>query len=143
MSITGATTVIALTIPGLFATPQPIQGFAADNVFDTDPIESGEVLMGVDGILSGGFVYVPVMQNYELQADSLSISFFDTWWNSQQQIQDLYYANGTAKMPAIGKKWNMTRGVLTQYTPTPPVKKLLMPQRFRITWQSVRPAASS
>lgn len=141
MSITGATVNLMFSIPNLFPTPQQIQGFAADNVFNTEPIESGEFLMGVDGVLSGGFVYVPVMQNYELQADSPSISFFDTWWATMQQVQDLFFASGTAKMPAIGKKWTMTKGGLSLYSPTPEAKKLLQPQRFRITWQSVIPAA--
>ena len=38
-----------------------------------------------------------------------------------------------------GKTYTMTKGFLTNYKPIPDIKKLLQPQRFRITWQSVSP----
>lgn len=139
-SLTSANAVVMLWIPGIFPAPVPIQGFAADDVFDTDTIESAETLMGVDGILSAGFVFVPVNQNYALQADSPSISFFDLWWTTQQQTRDIYRANGLISLRALGKKWTMSRGVLTNYKPLPDAKKLLQPQKFRITWESSFPA---
>lgn len=139
-SITGATAVVMFTIPGLFPVPIQLQGFAADDVFNTDALESAEVLMGVDGRLSGGFVFVPVKQNYMLQADSPSIEFFDTWWGSNQAIRDLYTANGLVSQPALGKKFTMTRGFLTGYKPMGDTKKLIQPQPFAITWESILPA---
>lgn len=139
-SITGANAVVMLSIPGLFPVPVELKGFAADDIFDTDAIESAETLMGVDGVLSAGFVFVPVMQTYALQADSPSTFFFDTWWASQQQVQDVYFANGVVLLTAVGKKWTLTKGALTSYKPIPDTKKLLQPQRHRITWQSVFPA---
>lgn len=139
-SITGATSTILIVIPPIFPTPVQLQGFAADDVFDTDPVESAETLMGVDGILSAGFVHVPVMQNYALQADSPSVFIFDTWWEAQKQAEDIFYANATVLLKALGKKWAMTKGVLSQYKPLPDGKKLLQPQRFRITWEDASPA---
>lgn len=139
-SLTASNSVIMLSITGLFPIPQQLQGFAADDVFDTDVLESAEVLMGVDRRLSGGFVAVPVKQNYSLQADSLSIFVFDTWWSAQQQAGDVFTANGLVVLPAVGKKWTMSRGFLTGYKPTPDVKKLLQPQKFSITWESMLPA---
>ena len=53
-TITGASAVIMLSVPGLFSTPQQLQGFATDDIFDTAAIASAETLMGVDGNLSGG-----------------------------------------------------------------------------------------
>jgi len=139
-SITGANAVIMITVTGLFPIPQQLQGFAADDVFDTDPLESAEVLMGVDRKLSGGFVAVPVRQNYHLQADSVSIDIFDQWWAVQQQFGEVFTANGIVLMPAVSKKWTMTKGFLTAYKPIPSTKKLLQPQTFAITWESIQPA---
>lgn len=139
-SITGATAVIMLSIPRLFPAPFPLQGFGADDIFDTDAIESVETLMGVDGKLSGGFVFVPVRQNYTLQADSDSIVFFDEWWATQKQIQDVLPANGVVLIPSVGKKWTLTRGFLKSYKPIPDIKKLAQPQRFAIEWQELFPA---
>jgi hypothetical protein len=141
-SITGATAIVTIMIPGLFSSPQQLQGFAVDDVFTTNELESAEVMMGVDGVLSAGFVYVPVEQNFRLQADSPSTFIFDTWWATQQQIQDLFYAQGVTILKPIGKKWAMTKGVLRRYKPTPDAKRLLQPQQFGITWQSILPAAA-
>lgn len=139
-SITGATAIVMLTIPGLFDVPFQLQGFAADDVYDTDELASSETLMGVDGKLSGGFVYVPVNQRYALQADSPSIIFFDTWWTTQQQIRDVITVNGLVSIPSVGRKYSMQNGFLTGYKPIPDAKKLLQPQRFAITWERVFPS---
>jgi len=139
-SITGATAVVMLTLPGVFPAPFQLQGFAADDVYDTDDLVSAETLMGVDGKLSGGFVYVPVVQRYHLQADSPSIIFFDSWWAAQQQVIEVFNANGLVSIPSLGKKFTMTKGFLTGYKPLPDAKKLMQPQNFAITWQSVFPA---
>lgn len=141
-SITGATAIVSIMIPGLFPAPQILAGYAADDVFTTNELESAEVMMGVDGVLSAGFVYVPVEQNFRLQADSPSTFLFDTWWATQQQIQDLFYAQGVTILKPIGKKWAMTKGVLRRYKPTPDVKRLMQPQPFGITWQTILPAAA-
>jgi hypothetical protein len=141
-SITSANAVIQLTIFPLFAIPQQLQGFAADDIFDVEPLESAETVMGVDGILSAGFVFVPVLQNFALQADSPSEFIFDTWWTAQQVAKDIYFADATVLLPGLSKKWAMTRGVLTNYKPLPDAKKTLQPQRFRVTWQSALPAVA-
>lgn len=138
-SITGANAVIMLSIPGLFPIPQQLQGFAVDDVFDTDQIVSAETMMGVDGKLSAGFVFVPVTQNYSLQADSESIFLFDTWWSVQQQSRDIFRATGIITLDAVFKKWTLIRGVLSGYKPIPDVKKLLQPQKFAIIWETMIP----
>jgi hypothetical protein len=139
-TITGANAIVMLTIPGVFPQPQQLQGFAADDVFDTDAIESAETVMGVDGRLSAGFVYVPVNQTYALQADSESTFVFDNWWAANQVAQDVFRANGVVLLKAVGKKWTLTNGALTSYKPIPDTKKLLQPQRYRITWERIFPA---
>ena len=59
-SITSANAIFLLSISGLYSVPQQLQGFAADDIFDVSGVSPGEVMMGVDGKLSGGFVYNPV-----------------------------------------------------------------------------------
>ena len=79
MSITAANAIIMMSVPLLFPVPQQIQGFAPDDVIDVEPQEVSETSMGVDGIFTAGFVFVPVKWNINLQADSTSVSFFDAW----------------------------------------------------------------
>lgn len=139
-TITSANTILTLTQAILFPTPVQIQQFAADDVTDTDQVRNVEALMGVDGTLSFGFVFAPIMQNITLQANSPSISFFDTLYAQTLATEDVYVLTGSLLFPATGKSYNMTNGAMTDYKPTPDAKRTLQPQRFRLTWNSVVPS---
>lgn len=139
MSITAANAVITFSQPILFPSPQRIQGFAADDVYDLDAIKSVEASMGVDGVLSFGFVYAEVMQNITLQADSLSNTFFDIVWTQMQAAQDVYPINGVVQLPGIASKFRMENGGLTGYQPAPNAKKTLQPRKYQITWGRIFP----
>ena len=43
-------------------------------------------------------------------------------------------ATGLIVLPGISSKWTLTKGFLTDFTPTPAVKKLLQRRQFGITW---------
>jgi len=137
--ITSANAVILISVPLLLPVPQQLQGFAADDIFDMDDVDATDVVMGVDGILSGGVVFTPKPQNYSLQADSPSISFFDAWYAGQQSAVAAFAAQGTVTFTSVGKSFACATGFLTRYKPMPDAKKTLQPQKFRITWQSVIP----
>jgi hypothetical protein len=139
-AITAADLVLTLSIPLLFPVPQQMQGFATDEAFDIPTIKSAEVMMGVDGVMSVGFVFVPIIQTISLQADSLSNSFFDVWWAQQQATKSTFRASGLIKLPSISSKYILTQGSLTGYKPAPNAKKLLQPRTHEITWQGFAPA---
>jgi hypothetical protein len=139
MDITGANASLQLTQATLFPVPQQIQGFAADDIYDLDEIESVETLMGVDGVLSGGFVWKPQSQSIMLQADSPSNAFFDAIQSQQIAANTTYVLNGVLTLPAIGLKFIQTTGYLTGYK-LPGAKKLIQPRRYRIMWNLVLPA---
>jgi hypothetical protein len=136
-SITSANAVLTISIASLFSSPQTIYGFAADDVYDLDPLTAAEALMGVDGIQSAGFVYVPIRQSIALQADSPSNAVFDSWWTAQQQIKDVYFATGSIALNSLNKKYTMVQGVLITYPPAPSGKRVLQPRRYTISWQSI------
>jgi hypothetical protein len=138
-SVTAADIVYTLAVPRVFTATQ-IQGFANDEVLDIPQIKSAEVMMGVDGVLSVGFVFVPIPQTLSLQADSLSNLFFDTWWAQMQATKGTYLASGLIKMPSIGTKYTLTGGALTGYKPLSNAKRLLQARTFEITWQNIAPA---
>jgi hypothetical protein len=142
-SITSANSVVTLTIPILFTAPQQLQGFAADDIFDVPAIESVETLMGVDGVLSAGFVYVKIPWTFTLQGDSASNAIFDAWWTQMQAAQDVYAASGQVVLPSIATKFNLNNGYLTSYKPAPDAKKLIQPRKFTVTWNSVAPAPTN
>lgn len=136
-SITSANAILLLGVVGLYPIPQKIEGFATEDLFDTEAINPTEALMGADGKLSAGLVNVPIPQNYALQADSDSIDFFDAWYAAMKAAQDVYFAQGIIQLPAIGRAYAMNNGVLSGYTPVADAKKVLQPRKFKITWQNI------
>lgn len=140
MSITSANAILMLGVNNVFSSPRQIQGFATDDAFETEVQELGETQMGVDGQLSGGFVFSPVSMGISLMADSPSIDFFDAWAAAERVIKDKYTAFGTIYLQGIGKKYAMTKGFLISAPVLPDAKKVLQPRKFTVRWQSVLPA---
>lgn len=136
-TLTGANSVLLLGVTGLIDVPQQIQGFATDDVYDVDAIDSAETVPGVDGKLSAGWVYTPIRQGYTLQADSDSIEFFETLYSAEQQVREIYRLFGSIYLPSVQRNYTMTRGVLTNYNPVPTAKKLLQPRKFFIVWEAI------
>lgn len=137
--ITGANATYMLSITSLFPAPIPLEGFAVDDVFDTEDLEISENIMGVDGKMSSGIVFNPVKQTVMLQADSASNDLFDAWAQTQRQLRQVLYANAIVLLTSVGKTFVCTKGSLTTYKPVPTVKKLLQPRKYAITWESVLP----
>jgi hypothetical protein len=137
-TLTGANSQYAITIPGVYNAPQTLKGYAADDAFETEDQENAEVLMGIDGILSGGFVYKEVGQVITLQANSPSYAVFNNWALAQKAGAEVITANAVIQLPAIGGKYNLAQGYLTRFKPIPGVKKLLQPVSFRIVWNTVQ-----
>lgn len=137
--ITSADAVLMLSIAGLFSTPQQIQGFSAEDVYDMESVQNVQLLMGVDGLLSGGFVWVPQNQTIVLQANSPSNDIFDTWNNNQKAAQRTYQATGILTLPSLGLKFVQTKGFLQTYK-LPGAKKVLQPRTYTLTWEDVTPA---
>ena len=136
-SITSANSIFMLTITGLYAVPQQLQGFAAEDIFDTEDIDTSEEIMGADGKLSAGFIFVPIKQSVMLQADSVSNALFESWYAAEQAAREKYFAQGIVQMPSIKRTYQMKNGVLKSYKPIADAKKVLQPRKFGIVWESV------
>ena len=139
-TITSANSQFLLAIPGVFSSPLPLQGYAADDAFSSEAISSVETSMGVDGKLSAGFAFHPVKMKIKLSPDSPSIALFEAWNAAQVAARDAYFASAVIYLPATGRKYAATSGALTSYKPLPDAKKVLQPQEYEITWESVLPA---
>jgi len=139
-TLTTANSVFALSIRGLYDTAQIIQGYATDDAFAADDVQPVEVQMGVDGLLSGGFVPYPTVLNVNLQADSASNQIFDDWLAFQNSDREAYIADATIILTGTGQKYNLTRGFMTTGSPMPGSKKVLQPRKFVITFETCEQA---
>ena len=136
-TITSANSVLTLSIGNVFGSALNIQGYSVDDAFESEAVQQSETLMGVDGVLSGGKVWIPYKMTIHLQADSPSIEIFDGWRAAQDAAVDVFTANGTITLPSTGMVYNLTNGYLTMATPFPAVKKTLQPVTYEITWQTI------
>jgi hypothetical protein len=136
-TITAANSVFQLVVTGLFPVPQQLQGFAADAAFTTESLENTEIVFGVDGRMSAGYVFAPTVQEIHLMPDSPSLLVFEVWQQAQQAAREVFTASATIVLPAINRKYALTRGVLSSSNPIVSVNRTLAPQVYRISWQSV------
>lgn len=139
-SITSANSVITISVTGIFSTPFQLQGFSADNIYDAPELEVVQTAMGVDGRLSGGFVFNPVVQTFSIQADSETNRFFETWAARMKTRKDVYVAQGTTKLVSVNRSYTMRRGFLTTVHQLAPAARILQPRRYTVTWESVTAA---
>lgn len=139
-TITAANSVFLLAVAGVFPVAQQLQGYAADAAFSFDSVEPAETVMGVDGKLSAGFVPFPTIQSISIMPDSDSLSIFETWLAAMKTAREVFFADATIILPAIGRKYAMSHGVLTAAKTAPDVKKVLQAVEYKITWESVAPA---
>lgn len=136
-TLTAANSIILLGVTGLYPNPVRLQGFAADDVSDVENMQPTEIVMGVDGRMSAGYAPAPVVQNITLQADSESNDFFDTLISAERTAREKYVLFGSIVLPALGRKFAMTRGFLHSFPKMPGVKRTLQPRRFTLHWEDM------
>lgn len=137
MSITSADCILMLGVTDLFAIPQQIQEFEVDDAFEAEAIKMAEIKMGVDGKMSAGMVFEPVVMPIVIQADSVSVGFFETWGTTNRAQRASFEAFGVIRQPSLGRSYALTKGILTEYSPFAGVKRVLSARRFSVTWESV------
>lgn len=136
-TITSANSVYQLSVADLYPSAQKLQGYAADDAFVAEAIDLAEVVMGVDGRMSAGFVFTPVQQTVTIMPDSPSLEIFETIMNATQTAREVYRCNATIVLPAIKRKYSLKNGVLTRAPQMPGVRKTLQPVAFTITWEKI------
>jgi hypothetical protein len=135
-SITSSNSVFTLSALSVFPAAQNLKGYAADDAFMADAIDMADVVMGVDGKLSAGYVPNPTKVTIALQADSPSIKVFEAIIAATRAARDVIFLDASVSMPSTGKSYTLTRGVLTNASQFPDAKKTLQPQKYIITFES-------
>jgi hypothetical protein len=138
-SITAANSVYALAIINLYPIPQILQGYSADAAFDTEAADAAEVVMGVDGRMSAGYVPFVTRQTISIMPDSVSSLLFEDWMAAQKAAGEVYFANASVTLPSVNRAYVLINGVLTSFPAIPGTRKVLQARQFTITWESINP----
>lgn len=138
-TITSANSVLMLGIAGVYPTPQQIQGFAVDDMFEAEMAEMSVVQVGVDNFGVAGWVPREIKTMVTLMASSASFLVFENWITAMDIQQEVLYANCTLVLPAVQRKYTMLQGSLTRFPPISNIKKTLQQRQFEITWMPQGP----
>jgi hypothetical protein len=139
-TVTSANATFVITIPGVYSNGVTLSQWAADDMFTSDSLPTTEATMGVDGHLSMGWLPHPVKIKMKFAADSVSIDVFDAWFYQQNTNRDAIPASAVITMPGNGAQYTCFNGALSGYKPLPDAKKMLEPQEFEITFESMSKA---
>ena len=133
-TLTNANSVLTLAVGDLDIGPVQLQGFGTNDMFDTTAIKSAEVMVGVDGVKSQGYIAFLVPFKFTLQADSLSIDIMDAIQEAQEAAQETYELSMSLSAPGLGKLWTFINGTITEFKKTPKGEKLMQAQSYEITF---------
>lgn len=123
-------------LPAIAGVGIQIEGYASDDAFVTEAVDTAEVRIGVDGKKSQGWLPHLIPQVITLQADSVTIPLFDAMVGSQNALRETIALDGVLTLPAVNKSYTLTNGTLRRYVPIPPGKKVLEPVTYDIVWES-------
>lgn len=133
-TLTNANSILTLAVGDLDIGPVQLQGFGTNDMFDTTAIKSAEVMVGVDGVKSQGYIAFLVPFKFTLQADSLSIDVMDAIQEAQEAAQETYELSMSLSAPGLGKLWTFINGTITEFKKTPKGEKLMQAQSYEITF---------
>jgi hypothetical protein len=134
LTITAATAIYTLVVDTVFPVPQTLQGFGVDEAFDTEAAETAVVELGVDGVAVSGWVPRLTKQTITLLPSSISFILFEQWVEAMDRGQEVLYATGVIKIPAVKRQYNLPQGTLTRHPALPNAKRVLRDRQFEITW---------
>ena len=132
--------VLSGLLPALAGAGFEVVGYASDDAFATDTVDTVEARKGVDGRASFGYLPHLTKQTVTLQADSPSISVFETLIGAQDTLRQPILLDGQLGLPSVGRTYALINGALTRITPIAPAKKVLEPVTYEITWDQVTPS---
>jgi len=133
-TITAANAVFMLGIEQIYPTPQQIQGFGVDDAFTVDVLDMAESQVGVDGFGVSGYVPRSPQMTIRLLASSPSIQIFENWVASQDELQEILYANAVISQPSLNRKYTCYVGTLMRVSTMADVRRVLQNREFHIQW---------
>lgn len=134
-TITSANSEFRLTIPGVFSTAKRLEGYATDDAFMSENVQTAETMMGVDGKMSSGWTPYIFVQTVTLQASSPSIDDFNLWIGAEQVSREIFQAQGVILLPSIGRSYVLTNGTLHDARLMPDAKRVLQAVQYVIHWE--------
>jgi hypothetical protein len=136
-TLTAANSALSITIGSLYAVPLTLQGYAVDDAFATQDVQTGETVIGVDGLMSYGYTPYTTPLDIYLQADSVSMPIFDNLIGVEKANREKQIIAVSIVLPSIQMTFDFATGILKMASPMPSVKKVLQFRKFSFEFQDM------
>ena len=140
-NITDADAIIILTVDNLYPSGVQIQGFSTDTAWIAGDATIAEARMGVDGKLSAGYTPSPRTINLSLEASSPSLEVMRNIISTSQMTKGVFTCSMQITIPAQGKEYKLSNGVLQVGHDISDGKKVLDPSQFTFIFESCKPSS--
>lgn len=136
-TITSANSVFTIAIDPIYPSAVTLQGYGVDDAFSSESIEKTIMQIGVDGQPALAYVYRTTNITVNLQSNSPSVEIFNRWANVMDSIREALPCNAVIELPSLGKRYVLSIGALTGYTPVPTTTEYINDISFTITFAKV------
>ena len=140
IDITSANSTLIVTVSALAIASVAMEGYAVDNAWALDEVETAVAQMGIDGKMTAGWVPRLNPLSLSFAPNSPSIASLSAIVNAQDVNRTIYTVQAVLSCPSIGKSWTLSNGVVTRGKILPDGTRVLGPQSFQITFESAKPA---
>lgn len=133
-TITSANATFLLSIASVYPNGVQLYGFGVDDAFVAETVDAAETQVGVDGYGVMGYRPREVPMSIRFLASAPSVTVFENWLATEDQLNDKLAASGTILMPSIGKKYTMYLGTLMRVSTMAEARRVLANREFRVNW---------
>ncbi|MCX7132270.1 hypothetical protein [Aeromonas sp.] len=141
IDITSANSSLRIVVPAFYPGGFDVDDYAADNMFESAPLQSKEEMMSADGIYHAGLIFNPAEFTPYLMPTSKALALMEDWTAAERATARVFSCNAVLTIPAIGKKYNMVNGVLFSLPPLPPGRRVLQPRPAVFHFESITASA--
>ncbi|EOV0997660.1 hypothetical protein AABD69_08970 [Edwardsiella piscicida] len=141
LDITSANSKLRLVVPAYYPGGIDVDDYAADNMFDTAPLQNAEEIMSADGKYHAGFVFNPADFTITLMPTSSALGKLEDMVAAERTAIAKFVVNATLVVPSLNKKWTMVNGVLFSMPPLPPGRRILQPRPVVFHFETITPSA--
>lgn len=136
-NITSANATAYMVVKDLYPAGFPLNNFSTDQAVDQAEDTIAETRMGVDGYMAAG--YTPSIKAVTLQfeAASPSVQFLNNLYLASQKNRRTYETTLVINVPAVGKTYTYTGGVLKTGKALPALKRTLDPVSYGFDFEKM------
>ena len=136
-NITSANATAYMVVKDLYPAGFALNNFSTDQAVDQAEDTIAETRMGVDGYMAAG--YTPSIKAVTLQfeAASPSVQFLNNLYLASQKNRRTYETTLVINVPAVGKVYTYTGGVLKTGKALPALKRTLDPVSYGFDFEKM------